>query len=99
MEKLRWETAAGKAKVAGTIIGIGGPMVMTFVKGIEINIWNIHFNLIQQRQHKNMDNVASQNAKFHRQVLGILCALGCCFSHSLWLIIEVSGFYHHLKLL
>ncbi|KAK8617782.1 hypothetical protein V6N13_080688 [Hibiscus sabdariffa] len=51
MEKLAIGTSAGKAKVCGTLIGIGGAMVFTFYKGIGINIWSTHFNLVKHPRH------------------------------------------------
>jgi len=39
-------TAAGKAKVLGTILGINGSMLPSFFKGVKINIWNFHINLL-----------------------------------------------------
>ncbi|RVW24791.1 WAT1-related protein [Vitis vinifera] len=38
LEKLAIRTWAGKAKVGGTLLGIGGAMVLTFYKGPQINM-------------------------------------------------------------
>ncbi|RZC00513.1 hypothetical protein D0Y65_022716 [Glycine soja] len=45
-ENLNVRTAAGKAKVLGTILGINGSMLPSFFKGVKINIWNFHINLL-----------------------------------------------------
>ncbi|WJX93157.1 hypothetical protein P8452_74719 [Trifolium repens] len=36
LEKLNWSVVEGKAKMIGTLIGIGGAMIMTFYKGAKI---------------------------------------------------------------
>ncbi|GAU43318.1 hypothetical protein TSUD_390170 [Trifolium subterraneum] len=59
-EKLNLRAASGKAKVLGTVIGIGGAMMLIFLKGVEINIWPFHINLLHPAQHQN-SHVASQN--------------------------------------
>ncbi|KAG4967814.1 hypothetical protein JHK87_033465 [Glycine soja] len=47
-------TSAGKAKVVGTVMGIGGAMMLTFYKNIEINIWT-GFVFIRASYHKYLD--------------------------------------------
>ncbi|WVZ22510.1 hypothetical protein V8G54_001054 [Vigna mungo] len=54
-EKLNLQTAAGKAKVMGTVIGVIGSMLLSFFKGLKINIWkNIHINLMDKRDNNQM---------------------------------------------
>jgi len=76
--------AAGRAKVLGTIIGIGGAMLLTFIKGAEINIWPFHINLMHD------SHVAQLNSDSRNTLLGALCSIASCFSFSLWLTIQVS---------
>lgn len=76
------QKAAGKAKVLGTITGIGGAMLLTFLKGVEINIWNFHINLL----HKNG---TINNGDSGSKLLGIFFGIGSCFCFALWLIIQV----------
>lgn len=83
-ERLNLQTAPGKAKVLGTITGIGGAMMLTFLKGVEINIWNFHIKLL----HK--DQKGTLNHDSVTKLLGIFCGLGSCFCFALWLIIQVS---------
>ncbi|MBA0631111.1 hypothetical protein Godav_003137, partial [Gossypium davidsonii] len=52
MEKLAIRTNAGKAKVCATLIGIGGAMVFTFYKGIDVNIWSTDVNLLKQHHQQ-----------------------------------------------
>ncbi|KAF3440492.1 hypothetical protein FNV43_RR18776 [Rhamnella rubrinervis] len=48
MEKLEIGTYAGKAKVVGVIVSIGGTMIFTFCKGSEIKILSTSINLLQK---------------------------------------------------
>ncbi|ESW20445.1 hypothetical protein PHAVU_006G210000 [Phaseolus vulgaris] len=85
LERLNLRTAAGKAKIAGTLIGIGGAMVLTFVKGKEIKIGTFHFNLL----HQNGARPPAQ-ASGAKTVLGSLSALASGVSYALWLIIQAK---------
>ncbi|RDX77820.1 WAT1-related protein, partial [Mucuna pruriens] len=86
-ERLNLRAAAGRAKVLGTIIGIGGAMLLTFFKGAEINIWPFHINLLHPHPHQN-SHVAQLNADYGNKLLGALCAVASCFSFALWLTIQ-----------
>ncbi|KAL9329117.1 hypothetical protein ACSQ67_004120 [Phaseolus vulgaris] len=84
-EKLNLQSAAGKAKVMGTIIGVSGSMVLSFLKGVEINIWkNIHINVMHK---KEISRIGASDGK---QWIGVLSGIGCCFSFSVWLIIQAK---------
>ncbi|KAL6345913.1 hypothetical protein AAG906_025193 [Vitis piasezkii] len=76
LEKLAIRTWAGKAKVTGTLLGIGGAMVLTFYRGPQINIWSTKVHLITP----GMDN----------RVLGSLLAVASCFSYATWYIIQAK---------
>lgn len=84
-ERLNLRTAAGKAKVLGTLTGIGGAMLLTFLKGVEINIWTFHINLLHKKGHTGTLNGDSSS-----KLLGIFCGLGSCFCFALWLIIQAK---------
>ncbi|XP_061337172.1 WAT1-related protein At1g68170-like [Gastrolobium bilobum] len=84
-ERLNLRAAAGKAKVLGTLIGIGGAMLLTFFKGVEINIWPFHINVMHPHQHQN-GHVADSGSN----LLGVLCAIASCFSFALWLTIQAK---------
>ncbi|XP_061340827.1 WAT1-related protein At1g25270-like [Gastrolobium bilobum] len=84
-ERLNLQTVAGKTKVLGTITGVGGAMMLTFLKGVEINIWTFHINLL----HKN-GNTGTLNGDSGSKLLGIFCGLGSSFSFALWLIIQAK---------
>lgn len=94
LENLGWKTAAGKAKVFGTILGIGGAMLLTFYKGPVLNLWNTNINLLeitsshQHHGHTQTNNPHHQsNSQF---LIGALLGLVSCICYSLWLIIQVS---------
>ncbi|XP_061364551.1 WAT1-related protein At1g25270-like [Gastrolobium bilobum] len=84
-ERLNLQTIAGKTKVLGTITGVGGAMMLTFLKGVEINIWTFHINLLHKNGHKGTLNGDSGS-----KLLGIFCGLGSCFCFALWLIIQAK---------
>lgn len=82
-ERLNLHKASGKAKVLGTITGIAGAMILTFLKGFEINIWNFHINLL----HKNGTLTSGDSGS---KLLGIFFGIGSCFCYALWLIIQAK---------
>ncbi|KAJ4951600.1 hypothetical protein NE237_028432 [Protea cynaroides] len=89
LERLGIRTIAGKAKVVGTVIGIGGAMVLTFYKGAELNMLSTNIDLTRGLGQGTSTTSASHVESGNR-VLGSLLALGCCFSYALWLIIQTK---------
>ncbi|WJX21973.1 hypothetical protein P8452_11333 [Trifolium repens] len=89
MEKLNLRTKAGKAKIIGTVTGIGGAMVLTFVKGIEIKIGSFHFNFLHNQNgvgsHGPHATISTANT-----ILGSICAMASTISYALWLIIHAK---------
>ncbi|XP_038875637.1 WAT1-related protein At1g25270-like [Benincasa hispida] len=83
MEKLNIKKKEGMAKVAGTLVGIGGAMILTFYKGLEINIWTTHVDLLHGRH-------VAQNLHSQNFVMGSLLALASCLSYSFWLILQTK---------
>lgn len=86
LESLHIKTMSGQAKVLGTLVGIGGAMLLTFYKGVQINIWPKSYNIMEGHQgtshaipHQDHDNL----------VKGLMLALASCISYSIWLIIQV----------
>ncbi|XVF00750.1 hypothetical protein REPUB_Repub04eG0028300 [Reevesia pubescens] len=86
MEKLALGTMEGKAKVFGTFIGIGGAMLLTFYKGVQVNIWPTHFDLINHGGH----GAPSSHPGSPHTLLGALLAFACCITYTLWLIIQAK---------
>ncbi|TKY59553.1 WAT1-related protein [Spatholobus suberectus] len=89
IRKLNLEVAEGRAKVIGTIIGISGAMLMTFFKGVEINIWTSKINVMHPHQNQN-GHVASHHADFRNKLLGVPCAIASCCFYSLWYIVQAK---------
>ncbi|KAK4271105.1 hypothetical protein QN277_019845 [Acacia crassicarpa] len=88
-ERLNLGAAGGKAKVFGTVIGIGGAMLLTFYKGFEIHIWSFHINLLHPHHDQN-GTVPTTQHHAHSELLGVLAAIASCFSYALWLIIQAK---------
>ncbi|KAK1566455.1 hypothetical protein Q3G72_000175 [Acer saccharum] len=85
MEEVGIGSMSGNAKVLGTLMGIGGAMLLTFYKGQQIVIWSTHVDLMHQNSHQ-MTSDSPPPTKSH--VLGSFLAICCCFSYAIWLIIQ-----------
>ncbi|KAB5573601.1 hypothetical protein DKX38_000795 [Salix brachista] len=82
MERMELASTKGKAKAAGTLMGIGGAMLLTFYEGVEIYTGSAKVNLLHHRQ----SHAASSHG--HGRVLGFFMALLNCLSYSSWLIVQ-----------
>ncbi|KAL3635294.1 hypothetical protein CASFOL_019841 [Castilleja foliolosa] len=89
LERLGLNTKAGNAKVIGTVLCIGGAMLLTFYKGFEVNIWSTHFDLMHKYRQSG-EHVAEAHHKPINDILGPLMALGCCLSVSISLIVQAK---------
>ncbi|KAB2628488.1 WAT1-related protein [Pyrus ussuriensis x Pyrus communis] len=60
LEKLNLRSLTGKAKVVGTLMGIGGAMLLAFYEGVEIKIWSTHVDLLRtsHRQHSHLASLS-----------------------------------------
>ncbi|OIV91554.1 hypothetical protein TanjilG_08966 [Lupinus angustifolius] len=84
LERLNLRTRGGKGKIVGTLTGIGGAMVLTFVKGVEINMR--HVNLLHHSNGVHEEHSSSGG----KSAIGALCALASGISYALWLIIQAK---------
>ncbi|CAN6299932.1 unnamed protein product [Urochloa humidicola] len=86
-EKLAIRTSSGQAKVAGTFLGIGGAMLLTFYKGVDVTPWHNHINLIA-------NNGAGSGGGSHpaatNYAMGSLLCITSCFFYALWIIIQAK---------
>lgn len=80
LESLRFKSLEGKLKVGGTVFGIGGAMLLTFYRGVELPIWSSDLLHIQH-QLKHVSGITP---------LGAMLAVGSCVSYSIWLIIQTK---------
>ncbi|XVE67508.1 hypothetical protein DITRI_Ditri08aG0166700 [Diplodiscus trichospermus] len=88
MEKMAIRTVAGKAKLLGTLMGIGGAMIFTFYQGIDINIWSTNVNLLHHHQQPAGGSSSSHDtSKF---ILDAFLGLLSCISLALWLITQAK---------
>ncbi|PIA47737.1 hypothetical protein AQUCO_01400383v1 [Aquilegia coerulea] len=87
LEKMAIRTLGGKAKVLGTLLGLGGAMLLTFYKGIEINLWSAH--LIHLHDNRS-SHAAGSHGETGNRVLGAILALGSCLCYATWLIIQTK---------
>ncbi|WJX16141.1 hypothetical protein P8452_06213 [Trifolium repens] len=84
LERLNFDTAAGMAKVLGTITAAGGAMLLTFLKGVEVKIWTFHINLLHKEKSGTL------NGDGGSKLLGIFLGIGSCISYAMWLIIQAK---------
>ncbi|KAH6813517.1 hypothetical protein C2S51_022535 [Perilla frutescens var. frutescens] len=92
LEKLGWNSSAGKAKVFGTVMGIGGAMLLTLYKGPQLNMWNTNINLLQTSTTHHQPH-AHQSS--HDLAFGVVLALASCVCYSLWLIVQAKAAVHY----
>ena len=85
-EKFGVRTVAGQAKIAGTVAGLGGAMILTFYKGPDINIWTTTINILKHNQHQG----TAQHGWSSDRVAGSLLAIASCLSTSVWMIIQAK---------
>lgn len=83
LERVGIRSLAGQAKVLGTIICVGGAMVMTLYKGIPIKLWPSPFNLIESKGNANNNGSDSENL-----TKGSILVVASCISWSAWFIIQ-----------
>ncbi|KAI3930195.1 hypothetical protein MKW92_011767 [Papaver armeniacum] len=81
LEALKLGTTEGKLKVLGTTIGIGGAMLVTFYKGVDIPMWQTHFLHVGHHH---------QGPATDRPVFGSLLAILSYVAYSSWLIIQTK---------
>ncbi|KAK4788549.1 hypothetical protein SAY86_019868 [Trapa natans] len=95
LEKLRLGTMDGRAKVGGTLMGMGGAMLMAFYKGPEIHLWDTHVDLLKMAATAGSHSRPSHPAQDHKpggnhMALGLALAMGSCISYSLWFNVQAK---------
>ncbi|XP_031132161.1 WAT1-related protein At1g25270-like isoform X2 [Ipomoea triloba] len=89
LEKLGLRSRAGQAKLMGTLIGIGGAMVLTFYRGKELKILPTQSQpLIDNRSGHVQTALILHDS--HSHILGVLLALACVLSNAISLIIQAK---------
>ncbi|KAF7012557.1 hypothetical protein CFC21_026737 [Triticum aestivum] len=91
-ERLAIRTLAGLAKVTGTLLGVGGAMLLTFYKGAQVTPWPpTHINLAAQlaARHQHEEHASSSlHPDSGNRAMGCLLCTGSCFFYALWLILQ-----------
>ncbi|CAM0901541.1 unnamed protein product [Alopecurus aequalis] len=98
-ERLAVRTVPGQAKVAGTLLGVGGAMLLTFYKGAQVDLWPpTHVNLAAQlaARHQATSSQPPSSSSFSgggagdggNRAMGSLLCMGSCFFYALWLILQ-----------
>lgn len=89
---MSFDKVSGKAKVMGTMICVGGAMLLTLYKGVEVHMWPIKINLLHHANeataHKKL---VGESGTF---ALGIVLAVTSCICYSLWIVLLVSSLFH-----
>ncbi|ESQ28463.1 hypothetical protein EUTSA_v10019847mg [Eutrema salsugineum] len=85
MESVRFGSSEGKAKVFGTLFGVGGALVFIFYRGKDIHLWSTHVDLVKQPRDSSRDAT-----NHHISILGALLIFGGNLSYSLWLLLQVK---------
>lgn len=94
-ENLSFEKVSGKAKVMGTMICVGGAMLLTLYKGIEVHMWPIKFNLLHHANEATAHKKVGESGTF---ALGIVLAVTSCICYSLWIVLLVSKYIPHFSI-
>ncbi|KAF5952029.1 hypothetical protein HYC85_009973 [Camellia sinensis] len=82
MERLGLDTMIGKAKVAGTLMCIGGAMLLMFYKGAELNICSTNVDLL----HQKGGHVVTLHPHDSNDMVGALLVVSYCVSVAIGLI-------------
>ncbi|KAG8043987.1 hypothetical protein GUJ93_ZPchr0458g22620 [Zizania palustris] len=90
----RYETfairaAAGQAKLAGTLLGVSGAMLLTFYKGADITPWHTHLDLIASLT-RNAAAAGHPGSAPGDRLTGSMLLIGSCFFYAVWLILQAK---------
>lgn len=86
METVRIKTVSGQAKVWGTVLCVGGSMLMTFYKGSLIKLWGPHIHW----RYASAAATSASTGSSHHMVLGAVLVIASCFAWAIWFIIQVQ---------
>ncbi|KAG8085286.1 hypothetical protein GUJ93_ZPchr0010g7489 [Zizania palustris] len=92
VEKLVTATWAGRMKIVGTVMSVGGTMVVSLCRGGEpLHLWPT--NLLRLGSHAHAAPPAAAAASAHSRdtmtIYGTLLLCGSCLSYALWFIVQV----------
>ncbi|KAL0825179.1 hypothetical protein Bca101_048856 [Brassica carinata] len=82
-ESVRFGTREGKAKVFGTLFGVGGALIFIFYRGKDIHMWSTHIDLMNKSHDFSRDATSH-----HISILGALFVFGGNLSYAFWLLLQ-----------
>ncbi|KAL5222777.1 hypothetical protein ABZP36_027490 [Zizania latifolia] len=85
MESVRLRSLAGQAKVVGTVVCVGGSMIMPFYKGPLLRFWA---SPIHWRFAEHTTSGAAAPASGHAALVGDVLIIVSCVSWAVWFIIQ-----------
>ncbi|TVU14562.1 hypothetical protein EJB05_38037, partial [Eragrostis curvula] len=89
LETVKLGKASGRAKLAGTLVGLGGAMVVTFYKGPELGfLHRLSRTRLGDVSHDAQHQAASTSGA--AGVAGSFLAISSCFSYAVWLSIQAK---------
>ncbi|KAF3340496.1 WAT1-related protein [Carex littledalei] len=88
METVRIKTVSGQAKVWGTVLCVGGSMLMTFYKGSLIKLWGPHIHW--RYASTSAAATSASTGGSHHMVLGAVLVIASCFAWAIWFIIQAK---------
>jgi len=85
--------ASGRAKLAGTLVGLGGAMLITFYRGPEIGFMHRLARTAGLRDahahnHDDGDVLFHGTSSAAARTVGSFLAIASCFSYAIWLSIQ-----------
>lgn len=83
VEKLVMATWPGKMKILGTVICVGGTMVISLYKGRLLHLWPSHLLKPQ------LQAVGATSSHHHNMLAGTLFLCGSCLAYAVWFIVQV----------
>ncbi|KAK4708213.1 hypothetical protein R3W88_029138 [Solanum pinnatisectum] len=84
MERLDIHTLAGQAKLFGTLLGIGGALILNLYKGMKIPLPSMNIHLLHT---SNATETTAQHATYN-DIWGSILAFLSCASYASWLIFQ-----------
>ncbi|XP_078436365.1 nodulin MtN21 /EamA-like transporter family protein [Wolffia australiana] len=88
METVELGSLAGSAKVVGTVLCVGGSMLMTFYKGMLLRLpqSSIHWHYAEELT----GGVTSASSNGDKMVLGSMLVVASCVSWAVWFIVQAK---------
>lgn len=81
--------ASGRAKLAGTLVGLGGAMLVTFYRGPEIGFMHRLARTAGLRDAGRLSGGGGHGtSSAGARVVGSFLAITSCFSYAIWLSIQ-----------